>query len=126
MLLHLLFGNVHFCFQLPGGHSQHTTAEGTELHQGIGGGYANGIVAADLVSQRLDILVCSDAFLGVNHLDVVQLPLFADASLVFVAVKDHHQTALGEPGIIGKGITELPPGGIQISSGLLCQMLPGL
>ena len=88
MLLHFLFGDVNFLFQFPGGHPKHTAAEGAQLHQGIGGGDPDGIVAADFIRQSLDVLVGGDTLLGVDHLDVVQLPLFADAALVLVAVEE--------------------------------------
>ena len=93
---HILFGLLHFFPQLSCGHPQHAAAEGGQLHQAIGGCHSDRVVAADLVSQSLDIGIGGLPLLGIHHLDVVKLEFFSGVSLLLVAVEHHHQPAFGE------------------------------
>ena len=55
MLPHFASGGIHRFPQLPGGHSQHAAAEGTQLHQRVRGCHPYRIVAADLIRQGFNV-----------------------------------------------------------------------
>ena len=96
MFSHFLPGDFHFLFQFPGRHAQNAAAERTKLHQRVGGCHANSVVVADFSCQSFDVSIRGLAFLGIDHLDVVELALFAGISLLLPAVENHHQAALGK------------------------------
>ena len=125
MLLHLQPCRFHFLVKLPGGHPQHAASEGGQLHQTVGGRHPDGVVPANLMSQRFNVSIGGLTFLGVDHLNVVELALFAGVTLLLVAVKYHHQAAFGEARVAGKPVAQLPPGSVQIVLGLRRQILPG-
>lgn len=112
VVFHFLFCLLYFLMELPCAHPQNAAAEGTQLHQSIGGGYPYGITGADFIGQGFDVGICRFSFFCINYLNIVKLPLFSGISLLFVAVKYHHQMALGVACKTGQGIAKLPPGGI--------------
>ena len=114
MLPHLRSCRFHFLVKLPGGHPQNAASEGGQLDQSVGGRHPHGVVPADLVGQRFNVSIGGLALFGVDHLNVVELALFAGVALLLVAVEYHHQTALCEARVAGKPVTQLPPGGVQI------------
>ena len=74
VLLHFLFGQVDLFPQLPGGHAQNAAAQGAQLHKGVGGGYPEIIVTADLGHQAFDIGIGGFAFRGVSRCPSDRLP----------------------------------------------------
>ena len=50
---------------------------------------------------------------------------FSGVSLLLVAVEYQNRPALGKARIAAEHIAQLPPGGIQVSFRLVCQLLPG-
>ena len=139
MGLHFFGGPGDLFFQLPGGHTKHAASQGAELHQGIGGGYPHLVVSANLPDKGLDVGIRRLVFLGVDHLQIVKMPLFSRISLScvslrcdlsrisrdFVAVKYHHRPALGVAGVATEPVQKLPPGGVQVGFCSLGQNLPG-
>ena len=124
MLPHLRPCRFHFLVKLPCGHPQNAASEGGQLDQSVGGRHPHGVVPADLVGQRFNVSIGGLALFGVDHLNVVELALFAGVALLLVAVEYHHQTALCEARVAGKPVTQLAAGGVQIILGLRRQVLP--
>ena len=76
------------------------------------------------MGKRFDVSIGGLTFFGVDHLNVVELALFAGVALLLVAIEYHHQTALGKARVAGKPVTQLAAGGVQIILGLRRQVLP--
>ena len=98
--------------------------EAGQLHQRVRCRYPHRIAAAGFVNQRLDVGIRRLALLGIHHLNVVELALLPGISLLFVAIKYNDCPAFGEACVAAHNIAQLPPGGVQIGSGLLRQLLP--
>ena len=106
MLCHVLFCPLHFLQELSGGHAKHTAAQGADLDQGIGAGYPDVVVAADLMYQSFDVGIARLIFLCVNHLDIVKLYLFSGITFDLVAVKDQNHPAFSETSVAAEQVAK--------------------
>ena len=94
MFSHFLPGNLHFLFQFPGGHSQHTGAQGRNLHQCVGGGHPNPVLLLQAIAGLFDVHIRRLRLLGVDNTDAVALLHAAGIALDLVGVKDQNDFAL--------------------------------
>ena len=73
-----------------GGHTERTATEGGKLDHGVGGGYLNTVVPADLAQETLNVQICAFLLLGIDHTEVIMLGFGAYTALDSIAVEDNN------------------------------------